>query len=154
MRIEVEMHMKPKTRREHVVAHVSRSANAHANVNVNAGAHVYALVGPGAWGDSTGSARAAGTALPVLIGVQMVSQSHTSAEHDSFGALLLIRFFLGPSSRAPTVERIDSARCALHARRGALRGVARRRSFAMRCADRVGKRCKERPALPALCGAV
>ena len=70
----------------------------------------------------------------------------------------LIRLFLRPPSRAPAVERIESARCVLHARCQELRGVAmrrsfaRRRSFAKRCADPAGQRRKQRPACAALAG--
>ena len=81
-----------------------------------------------------------------------LSQSHTSVWHAVFGALHFIRFVLRPSSRAPAVERIESARCVLQARCQALRGAARRRSFAKRCADPVGKRRRARPEFPALCG--
>ena len=70
----------------------------------------------------------------------------------------LIRFFLRPSSRAPAVERIESATGVLQARREVLRGVARRheaprgvarrRRFATRCADPVVKRRREGCAFP------
>ena len=69
-----------------------------------------------------------------LFGMHVVAIPYV-CQHDVFGALHVILGFLRPSSRAPAVERIDPARCVLHARCEALRGVARRRSFAERCAE-------------------
>ena len=127
-----------------VLAQVHRSANAHAHAHAQSN---------GEEEDSTPLNTRFGRPSPesVSIGMYMLSQSVTSVKHDVLGTLHLIRVFLRPSSRAPAVERIESARCACQARCEALRGVARHRSFAKRCADPVGKRRKEQLACPALC---
>ena len=132
---EFECHREPNV--NYVVAHVNRSASACAVVNANACSYVDTLPVPGARGGtgSTGCRRILEGLNASSVGMYTPSQSHRSVLHDVFGALHLIRFFLRPSSRAPAVERIESARCVLQARGEALRGVARRRSFAARVAE-------------------
>ena len=101
-----------RTRREYVVAHVSRAASG---------------------GPPTIFSRA-----PLIVwNVHIVAISHSGR-----------RVALRPSS----VSCPRDACCKRVARRcEALRGVARRRSFAKRGAGPAGKRRKERPACPALC---
>ena len=78
---------------------------------------------------------AAGTLVAVAAvdwNVHIVAISYV-CQHDVVGALhFRILGFLRPSSRAPAVERLDPARCVLHARCEARRGAAVLRSVALR----------------------